>query len=164
MPRRNKRFTIYDMMEEKGVFEANPANPDSRDVNGMSIYKKAEFPLMLYHPDGARRVMVPGEIIATPMGPRKVGEQTALINKTVNSEAELEAALAEGWHRSPHDALRAANGEAPLKSQEDTIRELEEKIASLQLAKNEATDKALAEAQTAGAIVSTKPKAATVAK
>src|SRR5574340_1262403 len=48
MARPSRRFSIYDAMEARGDFESNPANIDSRDSQGRSMYKKAEYPRMLY--------------------------------------------------------------------------------------------------------------------
>lgn len=164
--RRARRFTIYDMMEDKGVFEANPANADSRDSQGLPLYKgPVQFPMMVYHPEGAERITVPGEIIATPMGPRKVGEQKQLINKVVNSDAELADALASGWHKTPAAAIATRNGEAIPKTQSETIQDLEAKIAALELERNsrqeiELGEKALLDAAGKGATVKVKEGAA----
>lgn len=107
MARSARRFTIYDVMEEKGLFESNPANVNSRDGNGMAIYKKADYPRMLYHPEGEHKITRPAEPIATPFGPKMVGEQTELINVIVQNEAEEAEFLKKGWHRLPILALRA---------------------------------------------------------
>lgn len=107
MGRPSRRFTIYDMMEDRGVFDNNPANISARDSNGMNIYKRADYPRMLYHPEGKERVTVPAVAIATPFGPQWVGEQKQLIDKIVNSKEEEEKALAEGWHRTPMMAMQA---------------------------------------------------------
>ena|ERR1035437_7924991 len=156
MARRAQRFTIYDMMEQKGVFEANPANADARDSNGLSMYKKAEFPMMVYHPTGEERITVPGEIIATPMGPRMVGQQKRLIDKTVTDEEELAVALEAGWHKTPAAAIATRNGEEIPKTQGETIEALQAQIAKLELERNSRQEEALASAKSAGAIV--KPK------
>src|SRR6266849_3131465 len=111
---RHRRFTIFDMMEAKGVFEENPANADSSDYVG-----PVEFPKMLYHPEGARRVIVPEEIIVTPLGPKSVGEQSELIweiAEDADGEAKLRAA---GWHDRPDKANAKARGEALPRSDKD---------------------------------------------
>lgn len=154
MPRRNNRFTIYDAMEARGVFEANPHNSDARDANGQNVYVKAEFPRMVFHPEGLERISQPGEILATPLGPRKVGEQKQLIDKTVKTQAELDAALADGWHLTPQAAVAIRTGEALPKTQQETIGELEAKIAALELERNSRNEQELAGAEAAGAIVS----------
>ena len=104
-----KRFTIFDEMENRGIFRANPANLQSVDSDGKSIYKKVEYPRMLYHPEGEERVSVPATAEMTPFGPQWLGEQRELINRIVNDEEEELTALAEGWHDHPAKAIRARN-------------------------------------------------------
>lgn len=154
MARRNdNRMTVYDLMERRGVFDSNPANIDARDSEGLSIYKKQEFPKMVYAPDGAQRVTVAAEVIATPLGPKFVGEQKELVNKTVKNQEELDAALAEGWHTDPSHARAVAEGKEIPKTSAQTIEELEAKIAALQAERAQAADAALNKAQAAGATV-----------
>jgi hypothetical protein len=104
-----KRFTIFDAMEDRGVFRANPANLQAVDSDGRSIYKKVEYPRMLYHPEGQERISVPAAAEMTPFGPQWLGEQRELINRIVNNEEEEREALAEGWHDHPSKAIRARN-------------------------------------------------------
>lgn len=113
MARRNRTFTIYDKMEQDGVFEANPANIDSRGPHGEQIYKKQDFPKMVYHPRGEFRITNPGEWIGTVMGPKLVGSQSELISKTVNDAEELAEARAEGWHLTPSASVAAGPGGVP---------------------------------------------------
>lgn len=97
---KKRRFTIYDKMEEDGVFDNNPANAQSPDYRG-----PVEYPKMLYHPDGKTRITVPAEIIITPMGPKAVGEKRELLNLVVyTTEEELEA-IENGWHLHPSQAM-----------------------------------------------------------
>lgn len=106
MPQKT-RFTIYDAMEQNGIFSSNPANPGSRDNDGNSLYTgPVEFPKMLYHPEGEQRIIVPAEIVVTPLGPRELNEQKEMLHLIVNNQAEADAALAEGWHDHPAKALR----------------------------------------------------------
>jgi len=108
MTRNLKRFTIYDMMEQKGIFEENPANVNSRGHDGLPLYKgPVQFPKMVYHPEGAFRVTKQAEAISTPFGPKLVGEEKQLINKIVSDKKEYDAARSAGWHDSPNQALRA---------------------------------------------------------
>lgn len=102
------RFTIYDVMENKGYFSANPANPNARDkTDGHSLYSgPVEFPKMLYHPNGEERILVPAEILTTPLGPKLVGEQRELVSMTVQNSEEEAAALADGWWDHPSKAIR----------------------------------------------------------
>lgn len=106
-PRQN-RHTIYDKMEHDGIFDLNSANAYARDNNGLSTYKgPVEFPKMMYHPKGEVKITRPAEAIATPFGPKLVGEEKQLISKTVNTREEELEALAAGWHSRPRDALKA---------------------------------------------------------
>lgn len=109
MAGRANRFTIYDALEQKGYFDSNPANSYARSpTDGSSLYTgPQEFPKMLYHPQGEEKIIVPGEILNTPLGAKMVGEQRELIWAIVNNEAENKALAAEGWHDHPAKAVRA---------------------------------------------------------
>lgn len=101
---RKNRYTVYDLMDDKGVFEKNPANAISPNYTGPQ-----EYPKMLYHPKGEERVTQKAEIVVTPLGPEKVGEQRELKYVIVNSLEEEEVKLSEGWHKHPALAIGAAN-------------------------------------------------------
>jgi hypothetical protein len=134
MARKPNRFTVFDMMEQRGVFEANPANQDSRDPEtGESLYKgPVEYPKMMYHPTGETRVSVPAEAMVTPFGPKLVGEQRELVHQVVQN-AEEEAALREaGWHSSPSRASAIAKGEPVPESKDEKIARLEAELAQAQ--------------------------------
>ena len=153
-----KRFTIYDKMNDDGVFEQNPANATADPevlkaaaAAGTAVWP-VPYPKMLYHPLGERRVMVAGEIISTPMGPKEVGRQTEILTRVVNTEAEAKAALATGWHERPADAQAVADGRTP----EDEAGELEAEIRALQLRRDAKLAKASASAPV-GAKVKAKP-------
>lgn len=109
MPGRDSRFTIYDALEKKGYFDANPANTYARDLTtGASLFKGAvEFPKMLYHPEGAERQTVAPEVLSTPLGPKEVGEQRELIWRIAETPAEEKALRVEGWYDHPAKAVRA---------------------------------------------------------
>jgi len=153
---RGRRFTIYDMMEDKGVFDSNPANINARDGTGLSIHQKAIYPMMLYHPEGEEKQTVAPTAIATPFGPQWVGEQKELISKIAKDEAEANALLAEGWHKLPGSAIAARYRKAGLEppvmaaspidaarmAQEDEAAALRKQIAEL-TAKNAETEQAL---------------------
>ena len=124
---RKNRYTIYDMMEDKGVFEQNPANTSSVKYQG-----PVPYPRMLYHPMGQERVTQKAEIIVTPLGPERVGEQRELLSKVVNSLEEEEAARAEGWHDHPAKAMAAAGKEAPAVGPIGEAEELRKKIRELE--------------------------------
>lgn len=132
MPPRN-RFTIYDVMEQNGVFERNPANASSRSSEGMSLFQgPVQYPKMLYHPQGAEQILVPAEIIMTPMGPKAVGEQRQLVHKVANNAQEEADLRAEGWHSHPSGSLRAAGKDAPATGAEEQIASLERQLKELQ--------------------------------
>lgn len=137
---RENVHTVYDRMAAKGIFRQNPANRDAIDpLTGQANYQPADFPKMLYHPKGKRRITNPAEMVNTPFGPQRNNEQTELINKIVKNEAELDAALKEGWHLHPSDAVAAgfspadieAGLQAPPKSAASRMTELEKEIARL---------------------------------
>ena len=132
MPPRN-RFTIYDVMEQNGVFERNPANSTARASDGTVLFQgPIQYPKMLYHPEGAEQIIVPAEVIMTPMGPKAVGEQRQLVHRVVNNAQEEADARAEGWHTHPSGSLRAAGKPAPATGAEQQIAELERQLKDLQ--------------------------------
>ena len=102
---RKRIFTIYDKMEDDGYFDSNPANPGARDKQGRQLYKgPIAFPKMVYHPEGHFRISVPGEAVATPFGPKMVGERRELVSKIVGDANEYVEAKAEGWLDSPSES------------------------------------------------------------
>jgi hypothetical protein len=160
MARLRHAFTIYDAMEAKGVFDANPANPSSRDgVTGEALYKgPVPYPRMLYHPKGDEIVIVPAEIVVTPLGPQRVGEQRVLVHKLVNNAEEEKALRAEGWHDHPAKAIGARLGVefAPAISPDEKIKQLEEQLRNLQAEKADVEAKVLAEQRSSGRTVGVK--------
>jgi hypothetical protein len=123
---RKTRFTIYDVMESQGVFDNNAANSYSNDFKGPQ-----QYPKMFYHPEGKERITQRAEIIATPMGPERVGELKEIINR-VALDADEEAALRElGWHDHPAKAMKAAGKEMPPTVGANRESELEEQIRLL---------------------------------
>ena len=129
----NQRYTVYDIMQAKGVFERNPANPGARAPDGSPLYSgPVMYPKMVYHPEGKERVVVQPEIISTPLGPKAIGEQRELIYKIVNNEAEEEQALAEGWHSHPSASIAASGKAAPPTGADQTIADLKRQIEKLQ--------------------------------
>lgn len=106
MPQKT-RFTIYDAMEQGGVFASNPANPGARDNDGNPLYTgPVEYPKMLYHPEGEEKVVIPAEIVMTPLGPRENNEQKELIYKVVNTPEEEAEFRALGWFAHPAEAVK----------------------------------------------------------
>lgn len=148
MPRNNHRYTVYDMMEERGDFDTNPANINSRGEDGLPIYKKAEFPKMLYHPKGETVVTKPAEAVATPFGPKLVGEERRLVSKVVKDEEEFAAAKAEGWHERPGHAMAVAEGKPVPETPEDEVTRLRRELAEARAGQTPAI---LAAAEAAGA-------------
>src|SRR5438874_1893302 len=117
MQGRNNFHTQFHVMEARGIFRSNPANPDSQNDQGDLLYAgPVEYPKMLYHPLGEMRTVVPAEIVVTPMGPKEVGEQRELIYRIVVDADEEEEARSAGWHEHPSDAIAASGKEAPAKS------------------------------------------------
>lgn len=139
MAARDKRFTIYDMMDKKGAFSNNPANPDSQDAStGEALYQgPVEYPKMFYHPTGERRITVPAEIIETPLGPKSVGEKSEIIWEIAKTKSEEKSLRDLGWHDHPAGAIAAGGGEAPAISTTQHVKNLEEQIRKLQLEKND---------------------------
>ena len=108
------RFTIYDALEAKGVFDLNPANPGARDNDGASLYRgPVEFPKMLYSPSGATEVISPGEVVVTPFGPQRMAEQRALLTRIVFSAEDEAEARTAGWHDHPAKAIEASGAPRP---------------------------------------------------
>jgi hypothetical protein len=143
----HNRFTIYDALDAKGAFSANPANPGSRDVDGNSLYHgPVEYPKMLYSPTGATEVIVPGEVVVTPFGPERRAEQRVLVSRLVYSAEEEAAARAEGWHDHPAKSIEAGGQPRPpmgagqqIADAKQALSEADRRIAEL--------EKRLAEAQ-----------------
>lgn len=129
----HKRFTIYDMMEAKGLFATNPANAEARDpVTGANLYTGPQrYPKMFYHPKGEEKIIVPAELITTPMGPKAVGEQREMISKIAANEAEEKELIAAGWWDHPAKGLKAAGKPVPQMGSDGRIQELEKQLAEL---------------------------------
>ena len=125
---RAHRFTVFDVMEAQGLFDANPANSTSPDFKG-----PVQFPKMFYHPEGKTRVTQKAEILSTPMGPKVVGEQSELITRLAGDPEEEEALRAAGWHDHPARAIEAGGGVAPPMVERNRERDLQKQIDALQL-------------------------------
>lgn len=124
---RSNRFTIFDVMEAKGVFEDNPANSISPDYGGPK-----QYPKMFYHPTGLERVTQRAEVITTPMGPEKVGELRELVSRVANDAEEETALRAAGWHDHPSKAMKAGGREPPPVVDNNREEDLEAEIKRLQ--------------------------------
>jgi hypothetical protein len=115
-------------MEAQGLFDANPANPSSPDYRGPQ-----QYPKMFYHPEGGQRLIQRAEILSTPMGPQKVGEQFELISRVANDPDEEAALRDAGWHDHPARAIHASGAEMPPMISSSRERELSDEIERLQL-------------------------------
>jgi len=123
---RAHRFTVFDVMEAQGVFDANPANPSSPDYQG-----PIQYPKMFYHPQGETRITQRAEVIATPLGPERVGEMKELIHRVAH-DADEEAALREaGWHDHPALAIKASGNDAPPMVSRSREKDLQDQISVL---------------------------------
>ena len=129
MARRN-RYSIFDMMDDKGVFDKNPANACSDKYIGPQ-----PFPKMVYHPKGEYRVTQKAEVVVTPFGPEKVGELKELIYRTVQDQEELDRALDEGWHMHPADSIAAGGRARPETAPAGAIEDIDAQIKRLQAQK-----------------------------
>lgn len=130
---RNQRYTVYDVMEARGAFRSNPANPDSMDEDGRRLYAGPQrYPKMFYHPKGEERITRPADVMVTPMGPKLVGEERQIITKIAKNEEEEKKLRTEGWHDHPAKAIAAGGRDAPPISSAEHIKSLEEQIAELQ--------------------------------
>lgn len=107
MARRTK-FTIFDVMDEKGIFEDNPANPCCPKYAG-----PVPYPKLLYHPKGEKRLTEREEKVPTPLGVVTIPAKYELINRMVNNSEEEGEAVREGWHRHPADSLAASGTPRP---------------------------------------------------
>ena len=129
---KNNRMTIYDLMEAKGHFAANPANAGAMAEDGRNLYEgPREYPKMMYHPKGEQQILVPERVEPTPTGPVRVPAQYTMVTKTVKNEEEESEARLDGWHDHPADALAAAGKAAPPKSSDQRIQQLEAEIQRL---------------------------------
>lgn len=145
MNRPRNQFTIYHMMDMKGHFDSNPANQQARDSEGQGLYKgPVEYPKMLYHPQGAQKVISPERVEPSPIGPITIPAQLEVIHQIVQNAKEEEALVSKGWHRHPSGAIVAAGGEAPPISPAQIISEQDAEIKRLRdlLAKGKAPSKA----------------------
>lgn len=151
---RQRRFTVYDALDANGYFSGNPANADSTAADGRSLYAgPVEFPKMLYHPTGDRKITVEAEIIVTPLGPKAVGQQMELVSVIVADAAEEARYIADGWHTTPRASLAAAGLAEPEVSAESRLADANATIARMQLEVQQLKAQGLAAAQPVGARV-----------
>ena len=128
-----QRFTVYDVLEAKGTFKKNPANINSQDEQGATLYNgPVQYPRMVYHPTGEERITQEGEVISTPLGPKVIMQQREMIWRIVNNAGEEAEAIASGWHTHPAEAMRAGGKEAPATGADQVITDLKRKIEALE--------------------------------
>src|SRR5207249_4961283 len=99
------------------------------------------FPKMFYHPEGAERVLVPGELVTTRDGqaftdpvtgkPKYVGEQREIIWRLAADDAEAKELISAGWHEHPAQAFKAAGRPAPAMGAQSKMNGLEAEVARL---------------------------------
>lgn len=123
---RASRYTVFDVLDAKGFFELNSANSSSPQYTG-----PVQYPKMFYHPLGKTRVIQKAEILQTPFGPQKVGEQWELIARTVSDADEEKRARAAGWHDHPAKAIAAGGSNAPPMASHSRIAALERQLADV---------------------------------
>lgn len=127
------RFTIFDMMDAKGVFAANPANTHARDPNsGDALYVgPVEYPKMFYHPEGLERQVEAERKEATATGIVTMPARFEMVSKVAKNAEEGKVLRDAGWHDHPAKALLAAGKEAPAMSSGARISDLEAQMAAM---------------------------------
>lgn len=130
---RGQRLTIYDIMEARGDFAANPANVGSMSDDGSPLYKgPLEWPKMLYHPEGATREVEPERREPSPTGVITIPAKREMITAIAGSQEEEDALREAGWHLHPADAFVAAGLPAPPKGATQVLQEKDHRIAQLE--------------------------------
>lgn len=141
---RPQMHTIFHVMEARGAFAGNPANPESYDENeGTSLYKgPVEYPKMFYHPEGETHVLVEAQPVVNPVTGEPLldrrgeqimrGEQREVIWQLAQTPEDEEALRDEGWHDHPALAIAAGGGKAPEMSSEQRIKDLQAQLARTQ--------------------------------
>ena len=124
---RHSRFTVFDVMEAKGMFDTNAANISSPQYKG-----PVEFPKMFYHPTGKKRIIQKAELLNTPFGPQRVGEQFEIISRIAKDVGEAMKLESAGWHDHPAKAIQASGEKAPPMTAHGRIADLERQLQILQ--------------------------------
>lgn len=125
-----KRFSIFDLMESKGYFKQNPANKDAVTEHGTPLYRGPQkYPKMMYHPTGEENVVVPSRKEMTPFGVQETRAVTEVKYTIVYNRGDEEAALSDGWHFHPADALKAGGKPYPARTSDVRVVDLEEELA-----------------------------------
>lgn len=107
-----QRYSVFDHMERKGVFQTNPANPDSRDGQGQSLYKgPVGYPKMFYSPKGEEREISPEHLEFDRGREFTVPARHELVTAVVDSPEAERKLRAAGWHDHPAKAIEAGNRE-----------------------------------------------------
>ena len=105
-----QRYSVYDHMERKGVFRVNPANVDSRDSEGKTLYKGPQpYPKMFYHPEGEEKTLVPEHVEIDRGREMVIPAKYELIAEIAESPEAERTLRAAGWYDHPSKAIEAAN-------------------------------------------------------
>ena len=117
--RLNKVYSVYHLMDDKGVFEMNPANAQAVSNDGLSIYAgPVEYPKMLYHPKGEMEKIVQG-IMRTDRDGNPVLDRNGEVQYTgtvwgvkhriVQGETEEQELRDAGWWTTEAEARRQSS-------------------------------------------------------
>ncbi len=132
MARLSKRYSIYDVMEDKGVFEANPANVYAINHEKQSLYKgPVEYPKMFYHPTGEEQVINPGTTELITGQYVVMGRLLETKWKLANNKEEEKQLRKDGWHDHPSLAAVAGGKASPVIASPERMSEIDRQIALL---------------------------------
>lgn len=129
-----KRFSVYDLMDAKGVFKSNPANAGATTQHGVPIYRgPVKYPRMMYHPTGEEQVVVPEKRDTNAFGHVTITPAVKEVKYILIYSAEEERQVVEaGWHFHPAAAIEAANDPkrpVPPRSSVARVVDLEDELA-----------------------------------
>lgn len=135
-----QRYSVYDHMERKGAFQGNPANPDSRDSQGQSLYKgPVNYPKMFYSPKGEELEISPAHLEFDRGREFTVPAKHELKTAVADSPEAERKLRAAGWHDHPAKSIEAGNRERAKLGQ--TLRPVPE-MSSAEVASRRALDAA----------------------
>ena len=132
--RSNQRMTIYDVMEAQGKFASNPANAQSINADtGEVLYQgPVEYPKMLYHPEGEKRMVEAERMEPSALGPQRIPAKYELIYQIVENAEDDARLRAAGWHEHPSDAIAASGEAAPPTTHFSTTDAIKKELERLQ--------------------------------
>jgi hypothetical protein len=126
MAKKNRIYSVFHAMDDAGMFDNNPANQSAGP-----LYRKQQFPRMVWHPEGETRVTQEAEEIETKSGVKFVGEKREIIYRVANNRREYDRLLQDGWHAHPAGAMKAAGLEPPVVSAAEEIDSLKAQLDAL---------------------------------